>query len=83
MNFEGESVAELTNPFHEAVDDYLAYCAEEGIKPHKSYSSSLNVRLTPGMFGRLMHYMFDNYSQILVLLNIPLHKAHGYGGVNL
>ena len=43
VNFEGESVAELTNAFHEAVDDYLAYCAEEGIEPHKSYSGSLNV----------------------------------------
>ena len=31
VNFEGESVSELTNAFHEAVDDYLAYCAEEGI----------------------------------------------------
>ena len=25
VNFEGESVSELTNAFHEAVDDYLAY----------------------------------------------------------
>lgn len=25
VNFEGESVKELTNAFHEAVDDYLAY----------------------------------------------------------
>lgn len=24
VNFEGESVAELTSAFHEAVDDYLA-----------------------------------------------------------
>lgn len=32
VNFEGESVAELTNAFHEAVDDYLAYCAEDGIE---------------------------------------------------
>ena len=36
VNFEGESVSELTNAFHEAVGDYLAYCAEEGIEPHKS-----------------------------------------------
>ena len=34
VNFEGESVAELTAAFHEAVDDYLAYCAEEGIGAH-------------------------------------------------
>lgn len=33
VNFEGESVKELTEAFHEAVDDYLAYCADEGIEP--------------------------------------------------
>ena len=47
MNFEGESVKELTNAFHEAVDDYLAYCKDEGIEPDKSYTGVLNVRLTP------------------------------------
>ena len=30
VNFEGESVRELTEAFHEAVDDYLAYCEDEG-----------------------------------------------------
>lgn len=49
VNFEGESVHELKEAFHEAVDDYLAYCEEEGIAPHKSYSGSLNVRLTPDL----------------------------------
>lgn len=36
VNFEGQSVQELTQAFHEAVDDYQAYCEEEGIQPHKS-----------------------------------------------
>ncbi len=53
VNFEGESVTELTEAFHEAVDDYLAYCKEEGIEPHKSYSGSLNVRLTPDIHSRI------------------------------
>lgn len=53
VNFEGESVQELTQAFHEAVDDYLAYCEEEGIEPHKSYSGSLNVRLTPDLHTRV------------------------------
>lgn len=52
VNFEGESVAELTNSFHEAVDDYLTYCAEECIEPHKS---SLNVRLTPDIHTRVAY----------------------------
>ena len=47
MNFEGESVKELTDAFHEAVDDYIEYCKEEGIEAHKSYSGSLNIRISP------------------------------------
>lgn len=53
VNFEGESVDELVNSFHEAVDDYLAYCRENGIAPHKSYSGTLNVRLTPEIHNRI------------------------------
>ena len=53
VNFEGESVKELTEAFHEAVDDYLAYCADEGIEPDKCYSGALNVRLTPAIHRRI------------------------------
>lgn len=53
VNFEGESVSELRKAFQEAVDDYLAYCEEEGIQPHKSYSGLLNVRLTPEIHSRV------------------------------
>ena len=44
VNFEGQSVQ---------VDDYLAYCEEEGVQPHKSYSGSLNVRLTPEIHSHI------------------------------
>jgi len=53
VNFEGESVKELTDAFHEAVDDYLAYCEEEGIVPDKSYTGVLNVRLTPAIHRQI------------------------------
>lgn len=53
VNFEGESVKELTAAFHEAVDDYLAYCADEGIEPDKSYTGMLNVRLTPAIHRQI------------------------------
>lgn len=53
VNFEGESVKELTSAFHEAVDDYLAYCEEEGIEPDKSYNGVLNVRLTPAIHRQI------------------------------
>lgn len=53
VNFEGESVKELTDAFHEAVDDYLAYCEEEGIEPEKRYTGILNVRLTPAIHRQI------------------------------
>ena len=53
VNFEGESVQELTTAFHEAVDDYLAYCEDEGIEPDKSYTGVLNVRLTPAVHRQI------------------------------
>lgn len=53
VNFEGESVSELTNAFHEAVDDYVAYCVAEGIEPHKSYSGQLNIRIKPETHSRI------------------------------
>ncbi len=53
VNFEGESVKELTEAFHEAVNDYLVYCEEEGIQPHKSYSGALNICLTPEIHSRV------------------------------
>lgn len=53
VNFEGESVSELTEAFHNAVDEYLEFCEEEGIKPHKSYTGVLNVRLTPEIHSRI------------------------------
>lgn len=53
VNFEGESVKELTKAFHQAVDDYLEYCVEEGIEPRKNYSGSLNVRISPETHSRI------------------------------
>lgn len=47
VNYEGESVKELTAAFHEAVEDYLIFCEEHNCKPEKSYSGMFNVRISP------------------------------------
>ena len=53
VNFEGQIVSELKEAFHEAVDDYVAYCVAEGIEPHKSYSGQLNIRIKPETHSRI------------------------------
>ncbi len=53
VNFEGKSVDELVNAFHEAADDYIAYCEEEGLPLRKSYSGNLNIRISPETHSQL------------------------------
>ena len=49
ISFEAEPGQDIEEEFHRAVDDYLAYCEDEGIEPDKSYTGVLNVRLTPSI----------------------------------
>ena len=45
ISFEGDSVSQITQDFHEAVDEYLAFCAENGLTPEKPFKGSFNVRI--------------------------------------
>jgi predicted HicB family RNase H-like nuclease len=47
ITFQGTSVAELTQAFHDSVNDYLEFCAERGEQPEKPYSGHFVVRITP------------------------------------
>jgi predicted HicB family RNase H-like nuclease len=47
ITFQGETVAEARQAFHDSVDDYLALCAERGEEPEKSYSGKFVVRVKP------------------------------------
>ncbi len=52
ISFHGETVAELRHAFEEAVDFYLATCAERGEIPNKPYSGKLMLRLPPEVHAR-------------------------------
>ena len=53
ITFEGETVSDLRIDFENAVDDYLEYCKENNIQPRKSYSGTLNIRISPDTHCRL------------------------------
>jgi len=75
VNFEGESVQELTIAFHEAVDDYIAYCEEENIPLHKSYSGNLNIRINPETHSRLALYAKQTGVTLNSLISQSLDKV--------
>nr|MBQ5525772.1 type II toxin-antitoxin system HicB family antitoxin [Succinivibrionaceae bacterium] len=40
ITFEGESLSDAEKAFRESVDDYLAWCREDGKEPDKPYSGA-------------------------------------------
>lgn len=47
VGFHADSVAELREAFHEAVEDYLETCACIGKEPQKTYSGQVMFRVSP------------------------------------
>jgi predicted HicB family RNase H-like nuclease len=47
VGFHADTVAELREAFHEAVEDYLETCARVGKEPQKSYSGQMLFRVSP------------------------------------
>jgi len=37
IHFQGHTIVELRQSFQDSVDDYLAWCAEEGKTPERPY----------------------------------------------
>lgn len=49
VTFECESLDGIENEFHNAVDDYIAFCEENGKSPEKTYKGTFNVRIEPNL----------------------------------
>ena len=55
VTFQGASVKELEQAFHDSVDDYLEFCKMRGEKPEKPYSGKLLLRLTPELHKQITY----------------------------
>ena len=53
ITFEGETVAQLTEDFHSAINHYLADCKQNGRIPDKPYSGKLTLRVSPGIHAEI------------------------------
>lgn len=45
LSFEGDSVSALVLDFHNAVDEYLEFCADKGKQPERPFKGSTNERI--------------------------------------
>ncbi len=53
ITFYGKSTDELHKEFQVSVNDYLAYCEEEGLEPAKPYSGQFRLRLPVDLHAKL------------------------------
>ena len=49
--FEATDTKELRREFERSIDEYLAWCKEDGVEPKKPFSGKLNVRLGSELHG--------------------------------
>jgi len=54
VSYEGENAQELVEDFHEAVDDYLEFCRQEGIEPEKACGGSIHIQISPELHRQAM-----------------------------
>lgn len=54
ITFQGSSVGELIQAFHDSVDDYLEMCSSRGEEPEPPMSSSLRVTVPPEVGRKIM-----------------------------
>ena len=45
LGFHGDSIAEITQGFHDVLDNYLALCEKTGKRPEQPKSGKLSLRL--------------------------------------
>ena len=50
--FEATDVHTLRREFRRSIDDYLAWCEEDGVEPRRPFSGKLNVRLGSDLHQR-------------------------------
>ena len=49
ITFQGKSVDEIEQAFRDSVDDYIAWCEEEGVAPEMPFSGKFNLQLSPSL----------------------------------
>jgi predicted HicB family RNase H-like nuclease len=55
ITYEGETIPDLVQAFHDAVDRYLSYCERTGKDANKPFSGTFNIRVGESRHRALAH----------------------------
>jgi predicted HicB family RNase H-like nuclease len=77
ITFQGDSVAEVIQAFHDSVDDYLEFCAERGESPEKPYSGQFVLRIDPHLHRVMSHAAEERGASLNSLIEERLKESFG------
>lgn len=60
VTFQGRTVDELKQAFHDSIDDYLDFCESRGEDPDKPFSGKFLLRVDPVLHRRLAQLSADD-----------------------
>jgi predicted HicB family RNase H-like nuclease len=75
LDFYGSSVEELKRAFQETVEDYVAWCRQDGVKPEKSWHGKLTFRPSEELRHRLLIAAAVANKSVNEYMNEVLDKA--------
>ncbi len=72
--YEGADVDSLESNFRAAVDEYLAFCEEEGKTPDQPFKGSFNIRVGPDLHKRAALFAEQNNQKLNTVVSNALEK---------
>lgn len=64
ISYEGENAHDLIEDFHNAIDDYLEDCKENGKNPEVAFKGSFNIRISPELHKQIYIYASSHQMSI-------------------
>jgi predicted HicB family RNase H-like nuclease len=77
ITFESDDAHRLKQAFHEAVDDYLAFCKEKGLEPEKPFKGSFNIRVKPSLHKKAYMKALQSGISLNKFIEATLEKELG------
>ncbi len=53
ITFQGKTVDEIKQAFHDSVEDYLEYCEKLGQQPEKPFTGKFMLRIPPDLHRKI------------------------------
>jgi predicted HicB family RNase H-like nuclease len=72
--YEGADVDSLEANFRAAVDEYLAFCAEEGKTPDQPFKGSFNIRVGSDLHKRAALFAQQNNQKLNAVVSQALEQ---------